>query len=382
MKKWILLFSGGILLAAVSVSAFTQVSVKKQIFTERVDIRLEELTQQEDERKIWVDGIKVMPGMTVSKIPRIYNDGADCYVRAAVEFSGGEQTGQTLSMEQLTGISGDWIRKGDWFYYAEILPAGTYTDFFSGISIPDTWEQQEDPDGAEWTVTVRADAIQAAHILPDFFMEDPWSTVGDYTVETAEHTGAVSGEAPGPSFTGTVTLDEETRGLLADPDVFLEDFGGFLPGDTQTRTVMLRNSTDEYRELYIQISAIAENQWMKDMELKVAVEAEGGQNIFAQGSLQDDRWRERRKLCGLAPGEQVSLEITISMPEQLGNAYAAQTGEVELILSSDRSVQPAVTNDRSSLRRWCLMAGSAGIAAVGIPVVCRRKKDGRYKNIF
>lgn len=63
----------------------------------------------------------IMPGDDISKIPRITNDGNDCYVRAKLEFSG---TDVDLEKE-LYGFPSGWEKHDDgYYYYKNILNTG------------------------------------------------------------------------------------------------------------------------------------------------------------------------------------------------------------------------------------------------------------------
>ena len=67
----------------------------------------------------------IMPGDDISKIPRITNDGNDCYVRAKLEFSG---TDVDLEKE-LYGFPSGWEKHDDgYYYYKNILNTGDKID--------------------------------------------------------------------------------------------------------------------------------------------------------------------------------------------------------------------------------------------------------------
>lgn len=359
----------GLLLTAVSTAAFTQVSVEKRLSTGKVDIRLEELTLGNGETDAWKDGLQVMPGMTVSKIPRIYNDAADCYVRASVEISGGEESGNTLSREALEGISGDWIRKGDYYYYTRILKSGESTELFQGIIIPSQWEQGEIPGRDTWQVQVRAEAIQAEHLEPDFDAEDPWGARGQkYTIETARTESPLIAPETDSAFTGTVVLDRETEELLADPEDFVGDFQEFLPGDIQERHLRLENHTGEARTIYFRSETDSGQNWMTEMRQKVTVISGGEETTDFEGAMTESQWTEYRQICRLDPGQSAEVVIRLSMPESLGNQYSVQGGTAVFQLCADEKITAAKTGD-SNWEIWVLIPGVAafaGMAAAGI----------------
>ena len=382
MKKRMAVLAGAavFLAAATAAAAVSRVSTVEVLSTGKVDIRLEELVQGPEGISSWTDQIAVMPGMEISKIPRISNAATDCYVRALVEFSGGEESGRTLDVVDLYGISDDWVRQGDYYYYKKILKSGESTDLFQGIRIPEDWEQTPEADG-DWEVRVQVDAVQAAHMEPDFYEEDPWESGGrTVTIEAARMEEPLLTEET--MEIRTVLVDETARQLLARPEDFIGDFGTFLPGDTRERLVQLENRTDKARSLYFRVEAGEE--WMDQMNLTVTVTADGQESIRWEGKLTDSQWKEYRQICRLSPGESGQLAIELSLPGELGNQYSARSGEALFELCADEetaeAARPPKTGDATGTV-WALLAaeaGAVGILAAGILHRVRRRKGGTH----
>lgn len=382
MKKRMAVLAGAavFLAAATAAAAVSRVSTVKVLSTGKVDIRLEELVQGPEGISSWTDQIAVMPGMEISKIPRISNAATDCYVRALVEFSGGEESGRTLDVADLYGISDDWVRQGDYYYYKKILKSGESTDLFQGIRIPDDWEQTPEADG-DWEVRVQVDAVQAAHMEPDFHAEAPWESGGrTVTIEAARMEEPLLTEET--MEIRTVLVDETARQLLARPEDFISDFGTFLPGDTRERLVQLENRTDKARSLYFRVEAGEE--WMDQMDLTVTVTEDGQESIRWEGKLTDSQWKEYRQICRLSPGESGQLAIELSLPGELGNRYSARSGEALFELCADEetaeAARPPKTGDATGTV-WALLAaeaGAVGILAAGILHRVRRRKGGTH----
>ena len=79
MKKRMAVLAGVavFLTAATAAAAVSRVSTVEVLSTGKVDIRLEELVQGPEGISPWTDQIAVMPGMEISKIPRISNAATD-----------------------------------------------------------------------------------------------------------------------------------------------------------------------------------------------------------------------------------------------------------------------------------------------------------------
>ena len=147
------------LLGLTGIYALPKVYVLYQANTGKVDICLKEYMLEEGKEVPWKNGKDVLPGGFVSKIPRIRNDGAECYVRATVSFSSQKESEKPLSLENLEGISSDWVRDGDYFYYKHTVKPGEKVELFQGIRIP--WEWKTPDEDNVWKACVRAEAVQA-----------------------------------------------------------------------------------------------------------------------------------------------------------------------------------------------------------------------------
>lgn len=386
MKRTRMILAGAaaVLCTGTAAAAVSQVSTVELLSTGKVDIRLEELTRESGELSVWQDGIAVMPGMEISKIPRISNEAEDCYVRALVEFAGGEDSGQTLNVTDLYGISDDWIRRGDYYYYKRILRNKESIELFQGIRIPENWEQNEMSEQI-WEVRVQVDAVQAAHMEPDFYAEAPWESGGrTITVEAARMEEPIWTEEDSMEVR-TVLVDETARQLLARPEDFIGDFGTFLPGDSRERKVQLENRTDAERSLYFRMEAEEEATWMEQMNLAVTVTVEGRENIRWEGKLTDSQWGDYRQICRLSPGQTGELSVELSLPEELGNEYSARKGEAVFQLCADEEMVKAAgvprTGDATGAV-WALVAAeaaAAGLLAAGILRKFRKRKGGGHE---
>ncbi|HIS27396.1 MAG TPA: LPXTG cell wall anchor domain-containing protein [Candidatus Pullilachnospira intestinigallinarum] len=383
-RKAVLAGVTAFLFTTAAAAAFSQVSTMEILTTGKVDILLEELSRDTDGTSAWKDGMAVMPGMTVSKIPRISNAAADCYVRALVEFTGGEESGRTLDAADLYGISEDWVRRGDYYYYKKILKSGESTELFQGIRIPGDWEQAGETEN-DWEVRVQVDAVQAVHMEPDFEDESPWETGGrTVPIETARMEEPVLGGEEQSEMTA-VLVDETARQLLAVPEDFIGDFGSFLPGDEKERQVQLENRTGDARSLYFRVETEKKEEWMDQMELAVTVTQAGQEKIHWEGKLTDSQWEEYRQICRLSPGETGQLTVSLKLPEELGNQYSARTGEALFELCADeetvKNADAPKTGDASGpiLALAAAEAGAAVILAAGIWLRVRKKggNDGK-----
>ena len=97
--------------------AFTdRLSVTSHIVTGDVHIGIQEFTRINKIEKNYTDPGTILPGMKISKIPRIINKGMPCWIRARLIFSNKRDSVEGLDESNIKGISEKWIKKGDYYY--------------------------------------------------------------------------------------------------------------------------------------------------------------------------------------------------------------------------------------------------------------------------
>ena len=107
----------GLLLIGISgIYGLPKAYVLYQANSGKVAIHLEEYRMNGEKEVPWETEENVLPGGLISKIPRIVNDGADCYVRAKIVFTSEETSDQPLSADNLEGIGSEWVQDGEYFY--------------------------------------------------------------------------------------------------------------------------------------------------------------------------------------------------------------------------------------------------------------------------
>ena len=167
-----------LVLCGVETDAQQSVNAAKSFEKGIVDIEIREFQIVNGKEVAWKDNPTVLPGDYLSKIPRIYNCGVDCYVRVKITF----REPEVFSEEQLFGMSDEWIKGDDgYYYYKEILKTGKTIDVFQGLEIQKNLS--EDMSEKTFHIDIDAEAIQSTNFAPDFESEDPWKkeVIGDST---------------------------------------------------------------------------------------------------------------------------------------------------------------------------------------------------------
>ena len=169
------------ILASGTIAYFTaEDEVHNVITSGGVDIAIEEWQQEGDKLVPYEDPDGVMPGSTVSKIVTVKNLDADCYIRARIEvevFKDGKEMELTpaqmaaaiqITVKEVAPGSEQvgWMKNtpdDGWYYYSEIVAENTATEalisevIFSGPNMGNEFQN------CTITVTVYAQAVQAAN---------------------------------------------------------------------------------------------------------------------------------------------------------------------------------------------------------------------------
>lgn len=369
-KIAIILCSAVVTLGIGTAFGETVASVVNNFNTGIVDIDLQQY-EIVDGEEVESSGVtEVMPGRQVSRIARITNEAYDCYVRAKVAFSK-----EDLSEEDLYGISEDWVRKDDgYYYYTKVLKTDESTDLFEGVSIPTDFSQELEEQRLNLDVNV--DAIQSRNFNPNFNNGNPWGDVeilerkqGDYEMSQFKMNE--------DSNVFTVEYKGASEGLVINKDDFFSDFTTMMPGDVLEHDIELKNTGDNKIDLYFNTETVDDSELLDAIQLQISVD---GKEIY-NGSINAEELNDRIKLGNYGDGK-MSFKVTV--PAELNNHYSLLDSKVKWVFSADEQepeggisqvidkINPVKTGDPTVITGWIvLLVGSA--VACGVIVKKRRK---------
>ncbi len=318
---------------SISVFAMTDSSVLYHFFTGKVAVRLEEFTLKDGNYVLAEHESIVIPGDYVSRIPVIYNEGEDCYVRAKIDISSDKKGSVPITLDNIQGIGEHWIQVGEYFYYREILPAKGHVILFEGIQMPKDWNPLADS-GNAWTVEVRAEAIQAEHRSLDLEGLDPWKLEHEgAAILAADETEALHGQEEKGSV--IFEIEEDLEGFYVGIERTMQNLGIFMPGDRKERRIQIQNQTTEDRFVCMSADVSGETQLLEMMHIKIVWEMMGERDVLYDGKLCDlkDALRESRVvISGKCEG---SVVCSLELPKEANNTYAAKEALVKIALSNE-----------------------------------------------
>lgn len=361
------------LCSAAGIYALPKVYVQYQAVSGKVAIRLEEYMRIEGVEHPWRKVQDVLPGSVISKIPRIQNNGAACYLRATVDFSSEKQSQKPLDFTSLEGIGEDWIRAGSYFYYKNVVKTGDQIDFFQGIRIPAEWNSEEEEN--QWQAKVTVDAIQAECFVPDFSTLDPWGMERkEFVIQKAYED--VPQEQEGENETVELVIADQTQGFLMEQEGCMKKLETFVPGKSQSGKVVLKNTTNKEREAFFWAEVPEESPFLEKLEVTVQKRSANEIRILYQGPIKKGKLEEKISLGTIGAGENSQVEFLFTLPEMADNAYASKNGQVKFWFTTAKPqiVQATKAVETRDVQNLAIPLLSAGIA-LGILGICLKRKS-------
>lgn len=369
-----------LLAAPLHVPAATSdsLTVENHIQTGDINIQLEEyqVDDQGKESLYDFDG-SVLPGDTISKIPRITNLAEPCYIRVHLAFPQPEDMMLPgLSDEHLQGISDKWIRIDDYYYYPDVLNTGDTLDFFQSVHIPSDLENEYA--GQELAVSIQIDAIQAKNFTPDFTSTAPW---GDQVIEICAH-NQTQPIIKHPYQSMYVEYEGNSHKLITASDDFFSNLGQMMPGDILSDEITLRNTTNSDAEFFFR-TAFSDSLSDEAVDLleQIFLEITLGDELLYRGRLKSTALEEAISLGIYKSGETESFQFTLYMPEALTNTYALRETSVKWIFSVENeeleitTPPPVKTGDESEIGRYLVLFLLSAFLFGSYTVYRQRKED-------
>ena len=333
----------GKLHSAESVRAQTDLRtfVTNHLKTGDVNIRIREFAMVDGKEVPYETHQMVMPGDVISKIPRIENLAASCWIRVKITFSGGSESLSGLSPSDIGGMNEDeWIKIGEYYYLIKPLEERGSVDLFREVHIPETWTGEYA--GKTFAVNIRADAIQDDHFTPDFDAMSPW---GDEVIELCVHEeeNVILNTESDVRF--NVVFRNGAEKLVAGPDNFFQNMTALMPGDRLTDYVTIKNTSGNTRELRFYTALVNPTQEQLDLLSKLQLRINLGEKVIYEGDLKAEPLNKGTSLGRFAPGDEGRMEFTLYMPEELQNVYALREADVRWIFETDPD--PVITQGTS-----------------------------------
>lgn len=283
-------------------SARNIISTKGKFLTDGVDVSIS-ATADEGE---------VTPGKKVKYEPVISYKGVDSYISFTLDV-----TDENITLDSFSGLNEDWVRKGDYFYYKNIVHHSEDVPTFTYFRIPKEWDELSPPNfmGSKFRVTALCDAVQAKNFTPDFESDFPW---GELEIEDNDYDGntfiAKENDRNEPISLGFLG----TGRYALSSDKMVED--SIQPGDTYKNEIHLSNKGENDTEVFFYVSEqdnVSDENLLDALSLTIKLD----DKVYYEGTLRASELTCERSLVYMKPGETHVLSYEIHMPTELKNAY-------------------------------------------------------------
>ena len=323
-----LLLTGVLSAAAVYASFSDRLNVVNHIAVGDVNISISEYARKGKGEVKYSQPSEVLPGQSISKIPRIKNEALPCWIRARITYTGADGALEGLKDDNIGGIASEWVKRGEYYYYTKVLKKQETIDLFQTVSIPDDWTEEHAQQKV--TVDVQADAIQAANFKPDFSAMSPW---GNQVIHQCVHEQNGTLTCRKGETKLSVEFSGKAHKLVAVPDDFFTNLESAMPGDVLKDQVQISNTTDQEAEIFFQTDTTGRSEEQLKMLKEIRFEISQNKKLLYKGTLDAEELAKPKSLGKFKSGQKGSLEFELEIPKEWDNAYALKKTDVTWIFA-------------------------------------------------
>ena len=302
-----LFFLGVFFAMAMSISGIMAMnnSTDGSIVTGKVDIEIREFTLNSDNEEILynLENKSIASGEEITLIPRIYNLNEKSYIRAKVIL----QNSDIDISSWVSGISSDWEKVGDYYYYNSEVDKECYVQFFDSIQFPENTDET-----VEYKIQVIAEAIQAKNFDQDLSLENPWKNVAiEKMVDSSYIVDDQISKIKYEFENGTdrdITLSQE----------LFKEMNNLLPGDKIIGNAKILNNNRNVSKYYLNIRNEDYSDSEKEFLKKLVITIKDEEKILYKGNLME---ASQILLGTLNSGEAKNIKFELYVPEDLDNRY-------------------------------------------------------------
>ncbi len=331
------------------------------IHTNAVDIKINNYTIDENGQEVDYGNEPkiVVPGDVISLIPKVSNQGMDCYLRIKVFY-----IDENTNFENyVTNFLGDFTKQGDYYYYNKTFKSGENLKIFDTIKIPDDIDDIFTNGYIKLTIT--AEAVQSKNFKPDYELEDPWN--GVEPTETTNETYDIDNK----NSKIYVKYEDNTDTNINISNDFFEKASSLVPGDVITSTIEIDNKDKNNANFFLHFDKSNNSQEEIELldQITLIITNKDGKEIY-NGKLSTN---DKIFLGKYNKGDKDSLQFKIIVPADLDNKYENINPKLSLVFSAEYEKNNPKTGDTIYLATAIFLISSVCFIAV-IVLYCKERK--------
>ena len=214
--------------------------------TSAVDIEIKEFNQYSE--SFTDNGKIVMPGDEIRLIPKINNLGIECYLRAKIIYTIGNEEFDISNY--IDGNYSSWNKKDEYYYYDSIFQKEESVELFNSIKIPNNLSSRYQ--GKDVVIHIIVEAIQAKNFDGD------WTNV---TIKKSINRTYNINYKGGSS----IIYEHNANNHINLDKSFFDSLGNMVPGDRIIESINILNSSHDKNEYFLTI----DYDELSDAEIKM-----------------------------------------------------------------------------------------------------------------
>lgn len=332
-------------------------NTESTISTSYVDIKIEEYRDGSPYTEV---DEHVMPGEDVPLNAVVHNLGMDCYIRANITYTIGNDS--YSASNYILGDYQNWTLNGDYYYYGSVVPKNDIVSLFDMIHIPDDLSMDSSEDRI--IVHILVEAIQAKNF------DGNWD---DVIIEKAiDRSYSIDSEGK-----SEIIYENNAEKYIQLENGFFDNLGELLPGDSLGDQITIYNNSNNRIKYYLSIDkkSLSDEEISLLDNVHIVIKKEQG-NILKEGKLTDIN---QLLLGTYNQGERENITFDLSIPPDLDNQFSKIATKIVWIFSVDEeSNNPNTWDLKYDLSITLFLFSAAGLIIV--MVLAKQEEDNIEKN--
>ena len=158
------------------------------------------------------------------------------------------------------------------------------------------------------------------------------------------------------------------------PTDLFTNFKGVMPGDSLTEQIVLSNAKSTENKVKVYMRALGAQEGTDEFlsQMTLTVQKNGDAKLFEAPANETAQLTDWVSLGTVAPGGEVTLDVTLNVPIEMGNDFANQIGYLDWQFKIEEI--PPETGDHSNPALYAAVAAVSLVLLTALLVLYKRNK--------